>query len=95
MNRRLSDPVADLQALFEDIHERARSLRIDAARVGVIAASGNVPTALTTIVQDASQTPACAVFSYGCLLDLGRGNARRGRCAAVRFRQPRRGPDHH
>jgi hypothetical protein len=67
MNR---DPVADLQALFEHIHECARSLRIDAARVGVIAASGNVPTALTTIMQDASRTPACAVFSYGCLLDL-------------------------
>lgn len=28
------DPVADLHALFEHIHEGARSLRIDAARVG-------------------------------------------------------------
>jgi hypothetical protein len=64
------DPVADLRALFEHIHEHARSLRIDAARVGVIAASGSVPTALSTIMQDAGRTPACAVFSYGCLLDL-------------------------
>jgi hypothetical protein len=53
------DPVADLQAVFEHIHECARSLRIDPARVGVIAVSGNVPTALTTILQDASRTPAC------------------------------------
>jgi hypothetical protein len=64
------DPVADLQALFEHIHERAGSLRIDAARLGVVAVSGNVPTALMTIMQDATRTPACAVFGYGCLLDL-------------------------
>ena len=64
------DPVADLQAVFEHIHECARSLRIDPARVGVIAVSGNVPTALTTILQDASRTPVCAVFGCGCLLDL-------------------------
>ena len=64
------DPVADLQALFEHIHECAGPLRIDPARVGVVAVSGNVPTALTTIMQDASRTPACAVFGYGCLLDL-------------------------
>jgi len=64
------DPVADLHALFEHIHECARSLRIDPARVGIIAVSGNVPTALTTIMRDASRTPVCAVFGYGCLLDL-------------------------
>ena len=64
------DPVADLQALFEHLHESAGSLRIDTARVGVVATSGNVPTALTTIMQDASRTPACAVFGYGCLLDF-------------------------
>lgn len=65
-----SDPVADLQALLEHIHDSARSLRIDPARIGVIAVSGNIPTALMTIMQDASRTPACAVFGCGCLLDL-------------------------
>jgi dienelactone hydrolase len=64
------DPVADLQALFEHTHQCAGSLRIDPARVGVIAVSGNVPTALATIMRDASRAPACAVFGYGCLLDL-------------------------
>jgi hypothetical protein len=64
------DPVADLQALFDHIHECARSLRIDPARIGIIAVSGNVPTALATIMQDASRTPACAALGYGCLLDL-------------------------
>jgi len=64
------DPVEDLQAVFAHIHQCARSLRIDPTRVGVIAVSGNVPTALTTIMQDACRTPACAVFGCGCLLDL-------------------------
>jgi len=65
-----NDPVADLQRLFDHVHECAGSLRIDPSRVGVIAVSGNVPTALTTIMQDAGRTPACAVFGCGCLLDL-------------------------
>jgi len=64
------DPVADLRALFGRLHDDARSLRIDASRIGVVAVSGNVPTALTTIMRDARRTPACAVFGYGCLLDL-------------------------
>jgi hypothetical protein len=64
------DPVADLRALFEHIHEEAGSLRIDPARIGVLAVSGSVPTALTAIMQDAARPPACAVFGFGCLLDL-------------------------
>ena len=64
------EPAADLEALFEHVHESAGALRIDPTRVGLIAVSGNVPTALTTVMQHARRTPACAVFGYGCLLDL-------------------------
>jgi hypothetical protein len=64
------DPVADLHSLLEDLHERARSFRIDPERLGIMAVSGNVPTALTTIMQDAQRSPVCAVFGYGFLLDL-------------------------
>jgi hypothetical protein len=64
------EPVADLQALLEHIHGHAVSLRVDASRLGVVAVSGNVPTALTTLMQNASRAPCCAVFGYGCLLDL-------------------------
>jgi acetyl esterase/lipase len=64
------DPVADLQSLFEHIDDCGEPLKIDPARIGVIAASGNVPTALATIMQDASRSPTCAVFIQGCLLDL-------------------------
>jgi hypothetical protein len=64
------DPVADLQPLLDRVHGGAGSLGIDPARLGVVAVSGNVPTALTTIMRDAGPTPACAVFGCGCLLDL-------------------------
>jgi hypothetical protein len=64
------EPVGDLRALLEHIHEHTSSLRIDATRLGVMAASGNVPTALTTIMREMSRPPRCAVFGYGCLLDL-------------------------
>jgi len=63
-------PVADLHALFEHIHESAGPLRIDPRRIGVMATSGNIPTALTTILREARRPPVCAVFSCGCLLDL-------------------------
>jgi hypothetical protein len=64
------DPVADLQALVGRVHEYATSLRIDPTRIGVIAVSANVPTALTTIMRDACRAPACAVLGCGYLLDL-------------------------
>ena len=64
------EPVADLQALFEHLHECGRSLRIDPARIGILAVSGNVPTALAAIMHDASRPPVCAVLGCGCFLDL-------------------------
>jgi hypothetical protein len=64
------EPVADLQLLLEHLHGHAVWLRVDTSRLGVIAVSGNVPTALTTILRNASRPPCCAMFGYGCLLDL-------------------------
>jgi dienelactone hydrolase len=64
------DPVADLQAVLEHVHERSGALRVEPTRVGVLAVSGSVPTALTAIMRNATRPPTCAVFGYGCLLDL-------------------------
>jgi len=64
------EPVADLHALLEHVHTHAAVLRVDASRLGILAVSGNVPTALTTIVRTVDQPPACAAFGCGCLLDL-------------------------
>lgn len=64
------EPVGDLKAVLESINERAGELRLEPTRVGVLAVSGSVPTALTTLMKEATHSPACAVFGYGCLLDL-------------------------
>ena len=64
------EPVADLEALLEHIHDSADALKIDSTRLGVIGASGNGPTALTTIMQHARRSPACAAIVYAFLLDL-------------------------
>lgn len=64
------EPVADLQTLLAHVRECSESLRIDPERIGLLAVSGNVPTALTSVMRDASRTPACAAFGYGCFLDL-------------------------
>ncbi len=66
-----SDPVADLGHLVNHVHASAESLGLDPARLGVLAVSGNVPCALTTVIAGASRSVRCAVFGYGCLLDLG------------------------
>jgi acetyl esterase/lipase len=65
-----TDPVGDLHALLDHLAESAEAFSIDPARIGAIASSGNVPTALTAIMRDAPRRPACAAFLYGCLLDL-------------------------
>jgi len=64
------EPVADLRALLDNLRAQAGPLGLDASRLGVMATSGNVPTALTTILRTAERPPACAAFGCGCLLDL-------------------------
>ena len=64
------EPVRDLHALIDHVREHAASLDVDASRMGVMAVSGNVPTALTMVMNETRQAPSCAVFGYGCLLDL-------------------------
>jgi hypothetical protein len=64
------DPAADLRALLDYLHEHATELDLDPARLGILAVSGNVPTAMTTMLRTASRPPACAAFAYGCFLDL-------------------------
>jgi hypothetical protein len=64
------EPVADLHRLLDHVHEHARELAIDDSRIGVLAASGNAPAALTTMLRGSRRPPACAAFCCGCLLDL-------------------------
>ncbi|MGE3507925.1 MAG: alpha/beta hydrolase [Vicinamibacterales bacterium] len=64
------DPGSDLRRLLAYIRTEAAALHVDASRHGILAVSGNVPTALAALARDAAHPPACCVFSYGCLLDL-------------------------
>jgi hypothetical protein len=65
-----SDPVADLQALLGHVEQNAAHLNVDGNRIGLWASSGNVPLALSLLMQDAPARVACAAFLYGYLLDL-------------------------
>jgi hypothetical protein len=57
----------DVAALFQWLRERAPTLGIDPARLGVWACSGHGPNALATI---ARERPACAALLYSYLMDL-------------------------
>lgn len=64
------EPAADLQALLQDVRRRAAQLDIDEHRIGLWACSGNVPLALSVLMQEANAYLKCAVLCYGIMLDL-------------------------
>jgi dienelactone hydrolase len=64
------EPAADLHALLEYIRQHAADLGIDENRIGVWACSGNVPLALSVLMQEGSVYLKCAVLCYGLMLDL-------------------------
>ncbi len=63
------DPAADLGALLRHLRNDAAALGVDAERIGLWASSGNVPLALSTLI-DARDRPRCAALLYGYMLDL-------------------------
>jgi acetyl esterase/lipase len=64
------EPVADLRALLQYVRHNAPSLGIDEHRIGLWASSGNVPLALSVLMQDDRESVKCAVLCYGYALDL-------------------------
>jgi acetyl esterase/lipase len=62
------DPIRDLDALFGYIREHATTLGIDEKGIGLWSCSGNVPTALSTLIE--KRDLKCAVLCYGVTLDL-------------------------
>ena len=64
------EPAADLQALLQHVRRNAASLGVDENRIGVWASSGNVPLALSLLMQDDGDFLKCAVLCYGFTLDL-------------------------
>ncbi len=63
------DPSRDVLRLFEFLRANADALSIDPGRLGIWAASGNVPVALSLLMEGAAANVACAVLCYGYMLD--------------------------
>ena len=63
------DPETDLRGLFQFLRQNAESLVLDENRIGVWASSGNVPLALSLLMQEAGEAVACAALCYGVMLD--------------------------
>lgn len=64
------EPSADLQALLQYVRQNAARLGIDENRIGLWASSGNVPLALSVLMQQGNDYLKCAVLCYGMMLDL-------------------------
>jgi hypothetical protein len=64
------EPVVDTEALLQFIRQNAGTLGIDEDRIGVWACSGNVPNALSLLMQKSREYLKCAVLCYGVMLDL-------------------------
>jgi acetyl esterase/lipase len=65
-----SEPATDVGAVLQHVRQNAASLEIDGNRIGMWAGSGNVPTALSLLMQGAQDYLTCAVLCYGYMLDL-------------------------
>jgi hypothetical protein len=64
------EPAADIHVLLQYVRQNAPSLGIDENRIGVWACSGNVPMALSVLMQEDRDYLKCAVLCYGIMLDL-------------------------
>ena len=60
------EPAADLQALLDALPAHG----VDATKIAVWASSGNVPLALSLLLQDGARRLHCAALCYGYMLDV-------------------------
>jgi hypothetical protein len=65
-----NEPAADIYELLQYIRRDGQALGIDPTRVGVWACSGNVPLALSVLMEEGREPIKCAVLCYGYTLDL-------------------------
>src|SRR5262249_54369607 len=64
------------------------SLEIDVTQMGLLASSGNVPNALSLLMQNANSSIKCAVLNYGFMLDLDGATAVADASSTFRFVNP-------
>ena len=88
------EPAEDLDALLHHVRDNAAALGIDGDRIGVWGCSGNVPLALSALMQDS--TPGrhalrCGALLYGYMLDLDGATGVAEAADAFRFTNPNAG----
>lgn len=65
------EPEADLHRLLRHLGDHAAELGLDPGRIGLWAASGNVPLALSALMDGEARQPLrAALLAYGYMLDL-------------------------
>jgi len=77
------EPETDLDVLLAHLLRNADNLGIDGSRIGLWASSGNVPLALSLLMQGRREYLKCVVLCYGYTLDVP--GARGAAEAAAKF----------
>jgi dienelactone hydrolase len=77
------EPAADVHAVLRYLQPNAEALGLDAHRIGILACSGNVPVALSSLIGASPVT--CAALLYGFTLDLDGSTAVADLAKAVGF----------
>jgi hypothetical protein len=65
-----NEPATDILVLLNYVRQNAAALGIDENRIAVWACSGNVPNALSVLMQEELDYLRCAILCYGLMLDL-------------------------
>jgi acetyl esterase/lipase len=65
-----NEPARDVDGLLQYVRQNAAALGVDENRIGIWAASGNAPTALSILMRDSQYDVSCAALCYGLMLDL-------------------------
>jgi hypothetical protein len=85
------EPAVDLDALLQRVRGNAAPRQIDGDRLGIFAASGNVPLALAALMQPDRGFLRCAALLYGFMLDLDGATGVADAAQAFRFTNPNAG----
>jgi len=85
------EPAADLDALLRHVRDHADAFGIDGGRIGVLACSGNVPLALSSLIAHGRTFLRCGALLYGFMLDLDGATGVAEAATAFRFTNPNTG----
>jgi hypothetical protein len=85
------EPAEDLDALLHHVRTNAAALGIDGDRIGVWGCSGNVPLALSALMQHGRAFVTCGALLYGYTIDLDGAIGVTEAAATFRFTNPNAG----